>query len=98
MAFTMRLRKIVVHGVLAGTFALGLGLGIGGGEAAASTAAAFPCAAVYDAATYAGNRYLSASRRGDTVSADWWWSIYESLERSYVKGGCLSNEGGSPAA
>src|SRR5262245_10107282 len=87
MDFTMRLRAMVVHGVLIGMLALTVALGLGAHEAAASKTVATTanCDSLMASAMYAGGNYLSASRRGNTIMANWWWSIYESYETAYVK-------------
>jgi hypothetical protein len=91
MKFAGRIRKLALHGILVGAFALSIGLGFGphGASASKTVAVTSNCDDIMAAAMYAGNQYLSASRRGDSISADWWWSIYEYNETRYRTSGCL---------
>jgi hypothetical protein len=85
-----------MQGVLVGALVLTAVVGFGARDATAATSSGATCDSLYAAATYAGYESLAAGRRGDTVSENWWWSIYVSLEWKYVKAGCL-NGGGETA-
>jgi hypothetical protein len=91
MGFAMRLRRLVVHGVIIGALALAVILGFGTHDASAYKSTGIVCTSVESGAIYAANQSFAAGRRGDTESADWWWSVYTTLEAAYVKGGCLDD-------
>jgi len=82
---------MVVQGILIGAIALTTVFGFGTHGASASTGGGSSCDAYYDAAMYAADRWRAASRNGDTISANFWWSIYNHNELSYVGAGCLND-------
>jgi hypothetical protein len=98
MDVAMRARQLAARVLIVGLLGASLVLGVGIRQASAATAAGGSCSSLYDAATYAGDRYQAADRRGDRISADWWWSIYVTAEWAFVKAGCLNGPGGSPTS
>jgi hypothetical protein len=90
MGFAIRSRRVVVQGILVGAFALTTAFGFVTHHASAATSTGSTCDAYYNAAMYAADRWRAATRNGDTISADWWWSIYNHNELSYVRAGCLN--------
>jgi hypothetical protein len=91
MGFTMRLRRLVVHGILIGALALTVVIGLGTRDASAAKVVGVSCDSLMAAAMYAAGQSSAADRRGDKITSDWWWSIYVSYESSYVKAGCLDD-------
>jgi hypothetical protein len=90
MGFAIRSRRLIVQGILVGAFALTAAFGFATHHASASTATGSTCDAYYDAAMYAAARWQAASRNGDTINANFWWSVYNHNELSYVRAGCLN--------
>jgi hypothetical protein len=84
MVFTRRTRRFFARTVLLGALGLAVVTGSGMREASAAKVMAIDCNQLYATAIYAGNQYLAASRRGDTVTADFWWSIYNRAELTYA--------------
>ena len=91
MGFAMRLRQVVVHGVLIGALAFTVVMGFGSRDASAAKSVAVSCDSLMAAAMYAAGQSTAADRRGDKITSDWWWSIYVSYESAYVKAGCLDD-------
>lgn len=90
IGFARRSRRTVVQGILVGAFALTTALGFATHPASASTGGGSSCDAYFNAAMYAADRWRAANRSGDTINANFWWSIYNHNELSYVRAGCLN--------
>lgn len=85
MAILKRMRNMAIQTCLLGSMALTLASGITTQDASAAKVVAVNCNSLYSSAMWAGDQYLAAQRRGDTATADFWWSIYNSLELSYAR-------------
>jgi hypothetical protein len=91
MGIALRLRRLVIHGAIVGALALTVALGFGSHDASAAKSVATNCESLMASAMYAAGQSSAASRRGDKITADWWWAIYVGYETAYVKAGCLAD-------
>ena len=89
MGFAVRSQRKVVQAMLVGALALTTVFGLGAHGASASTGGGSTCDSYYNAAMYAADRWRAANRSGDTINANFWWSIYNHNELAYVNAGCL---------
>jgi len=91
MGFAVRSRRKAIQALFVGALALTTVFGLGAHGASASTGGGATCDSYYNAAMYAADRRRAANRNGDTISANFWWSIYNHNELSYVGAGCLND-------
>ncbi len=85
MSVARQVRATLVRGFVFGALAFSLVSGITADHTSAAKYVAINCNALYANALWAGDQYLAADRRGDTASANFWWSVYNSLELSYAR-------------